>query len=33
MNLSQSSFGLVPGTIGSDFGGARTGQVAVRAEF
>ena len=33
MNLSSGSFGLVPGTIGSDFGGARTGQIAVRAEF
>ena len=33
MNLSSGSFGLVSGTIGSDFGGARTGQIAVRAEF
>jgi len=33
MNLSTSSFGLVAGTIGSDYGGARTGQVALRAEF
>lgn len=33
MNLSSPSFGLVSGTIGSDFGGARTGQIAVRAEF
>ncbi len=33
MNLSSPSFGLVAGTIGSDFGGARTGQIAVRAEF
>jgi hypothetical protein len=33
MDLSKSSFGLVPGSIGSDFGGARTGQIAVRAEF
>jgi hypothetical protein len=33
MNLSSGSFGLISGTIGSDYGGARTGQVAVRAEF
>jgi hypothetical protein len=33
MNLSSSSFGLISNTIGSDFGGARTGQIAVRAEF
>jgi hypothetical protein len=33
MNLSQSSFGLVSKTIGNDFGGARTGQISVRAEF
>jgi hypothetical protein len=33
MNLSTSSFGLVSSSIGSDFGGARTGQVSVRAEF
>ncbi|MGA2653677.1 MAG: TonB-dependent receptor [Terracidiphilus sp.] len=33
MNLSSGSFGLVSGTIGSDYGGARTGQIAVRAEF
>ncbi|HWT67016.1 MAG TPA: TonB-dependent receptor [Terracidiphilus sp.] len=33
MNLSSSSFGLISGTIGSDFGGARTGQIAIRAEF
>ena len=33
MNLSSPSFGLISGTIGSDFGGARTGQVAIRAEF
>jgi hypothetical protein len=32
-NLSQSSFGLVSGTIGSDFGGARTAQVSARLEF
>lgn len=33
MNLSSSSFGLITGTIGSDFGGARTGQVSARLEF
>jgi hypothetical protein len=33
MNLSSPSFGLVTGTIGSDFGGARTGQISLRAEF
>ena len=33
MNLSSSSFGLISGSIGSDFGGARTGQIAIRAEF
>jgi hypothetical protein len=33
MNLSSGSFGLVSNTIGSDFGGARTGQISVRAEF
>src|SRR6266702_1573963 len=33
MNLSTSSFGLITNTIGSDFGGARTGQVAARLEF
>ncbi len=32
-NLSSGSFGLVSNSIGSDFGGARTGQIAVRAEF
>ena len=32
-NLSQSSFGIVSSAIESDFGGARTGQVSVRAEF
>ena len=31
--LSSGNFGIVSGTIGSDFGGARTGQVSVRAEF
>jgi len=33
MNLSSPSFGLVTSTIGSDFGGARTGQVSARFEF
>ena len=33
LNLSSGSFGLISGTIGSDFGGARTAQVALRAEF
>ncbi|HLY39973.1 MAG TPA: TonB-dependent receptor [Terracidiphilus sp.] len=33
MNLSTSSFGLITNTIGSDFGGARTGQVSARLEF
>jgi hypothetical protein len=33
MNLSTSNFGLITDTIGSDFGGARTGQVAARIEF
>ncbi len=33
LNLSLGNFGLIPSSIGSDFGGARTGQIAVRAEF
>jgi hypothetical protein len=33
MDLSNPSFGLVTNTIGSDFGGARTGQISFRAEF
>jgi hypothetical protein len=33
MDLSLPSFGLVTNTIGSDFGGARTAQVAARLEF
>jgi hypothetical protein len=33
MDLSSGSFGVVTSTIGSDFGGARTGQISVRAEF
>ena len=32
-NLSSGSFGLVSSTIGSSLGGARTGQISVRAEF
>jgi hypothetical protein len=33
LDLSSSSFGLITGTIGSDFGGARTGQISARLEF
>jgi Carboxypeptidase regulatory-like domain len=33
LNLSSGSFGLISGTIGSDFGGARTAQVSARLEF
>jgi len=33
LDLSSTSFGLVSNTIGSDFGGARTGQVSMRLEF
>jgi hypothetical protein len=33
MDLSSKSFGLITKSIGSDFGGARTGQVSLRAEF
>jgi hypothetical protein len=33
VNLSSPSFGLISNTIGSDFGGARTGQVSARVEF
>jgi hypothetical protein len=33
MNLSSTKFGLITGSIGSDFGGARTGQISLRAEF
>ncbi|WP_109487013.1 TonB-dependent receptor [Occallatibacter savannae] len=33
VNLSSSSFGIVNGTIGGDFGGARTGQISARLEF
>ncbi len=32
-DLSSGSFGLISNSIGSDFGGARTGQIAIRAEF
>jgi hypothetical protein len=32
-NLGSGSFGLITNTIGSDFGGARTAQVSLRAEF
>lgn len=33
MNLSSTRFGLITQTIGSDFGGARTGQISTRIEF
>jgi hypothetical protein len=33
MDLSDSNFGQVTSSIGSDFGGARTGQISLRAEF
>jgi hypothetical protein len=33
MNLSSPSFGLISSAISSDFGGARTGQISLRAEF
>ena len=33
MDLSSPSFGLITSSIGSDFGGARTGQVSARVEF
>ena len=33
MNLSSPSFGLISSAIASDFGGARTGQISLRAEF
>jgi hypothetical protein len=32
-NISNTSFGLITNTIGSDFGGARSGQVSMRLEF
>jgi hypothetical protein len=33
MNISSPSFGLISSTIGSDSGGARTGQVSMRLDF
>ena len=33
MDLSDSNFGQVTSSISSDFGGARTGQISLRAEF
>lgn len=33
MNVSSSTFGLISSSIGSDAGGARTGQVSVRLDF
>jgi hypothetical protein len=33
LDLSSSNFGQVQSTIGSDFGGARTGQISARLEF
>lgn len=33
MNASSPSFGQITKSIGSDFGGARTGQVSVRLQF
>jgi hypothetical protein len=33
LNVSSPSFGLISNTIGSDFGGARSGQVSMRLEF
>jgi len=33
MDLSSGSFGLINSSISSDFGGARTGQISLRAEF
>ncbi len=33
MDLSSHNYGLIQKTIGSDFGGARTGQVSARIEF
>jgi hypothetical protein len=33
MNVSSPTFGLVSSTIGSDYGGARTGQISMRMEF
>jgi hypothetical protein len=33
MNLSSPNFGQIDNTVGTDFGGARTGQIAARLEF
>ncbi|HEX6772719.1 MAG TPA: TonB-dependent receptor [Acidobacteriaceae bacterium] len=33
VNISSPSFGFITDTIGSDFGGARTGQVSMRLDF
>jgi len=33
MNISSPNFGQISNTIGTDFGGARTGQIDVRLEF
>lgn len=33
MDISSGSYGLISDTIGSDFGGARTGQVSLRLDF
>ena len=33
MNISSPSFGLITSSIGSDFGGARSGQVSARIDF
>ncbi len=33
MDISSSNFGLITSTIGSDFGGARSGQVSMRLDF
>jgi hypothetical protein len=33
MNIGSPNFGLVSSRIGSDFGGARSGQVSMRIDF
>lgn len=33
MNLSSPDFGQITNTVGTDFGGARAGQIAARIEF
>jgi hypothetical protein len=33
MDLSSPNFGQIYNTVGTDFGGARTGQIAARLEF